>query len=172
MKEYILYFFSKEYIDQFGKKNYFIMIYLSLLGLQFIASYPVFYNIDWYLSLERSHLTPQSWVFRAVWNVLYFCMALILYLYAKSSSSFKWQGLKLFALQLVFNVGWNYVFFITKNFVLSMLTSLILDLLVIKNMFAATKINKYANCFFALYFIWLCYASMIMFDTLQLNYGK
>lgn len=163
--------FSNEKIKKFGRKKYLLSIYVFLLICQFIASYPVFHNMDWYIHLNKSDLTPESWVFRVVWSIIYLCMAFILYLYAKIENKKQQKYLIwLFFCQLIFNISWNYSFFYFHNLTLSFIHIILVDLLVIINILAAWRASLIrAIMLFIPYLFWIIYASFIMFETMLLN---
>ena len=68
---------------------------------------------DWYPTLIKPALTPPSWVFPIVWNLLYFLMALAAWLVWLKAGSLLNAGapLSLFGSLLMLNLGWSVLFF-------------------------------------------------------------
>jgi tryptophan-rich sensory protein len=67
---------------------------------------------DWYPLLNKPAWTPPASIFGPVWTLLYLCIAVAGFLVWRRTglAHARWTML-LFALQLVLNAGWSWIFF-------------------------------------------------------------
>ncbi len=65
----------------------------------------------WYAALDKPPLTPPGWVFPIAWTALYAAMGVALYLVITAPGPVAWGLLAVFALQLVLNGAWSWLFF-------------------------------------------------------------
>ncbi|MDP1880157.1 MAG: TspO/MBR family protein [Parachlamydiaceae bacterium] len=65
----------------------------------------------WYIHLNHPAGTPPNIVFPIVWTFLYTLMAIALYLFWSSQTSNKKMAAFFFALQLILNFSWSWIFF-------------------------------------------------------------
>jgi len=66
----------------------------------------------WYDALEKSSLTPPSWVFGVVWPTLYLLMAVAVWMiWRLPDSTARTNALWLFAAQFLINLSWSPMFF-------------------------------------------------------------
>jgi tryptophan-rich sensory protein len=67
----------------------------------------------WYDTLDKSSLTPPGFVFPIVWTALYLLMGVALWLFLRAPRPRRARilGSGLFAIQLVLNGLWSYLFF-------------------------------------------------------------
>ena len=75
-------------------------------------------NIDknWYVNLNKSRLTPPSWIFSLIWPILYILL-LISFILIFIDCKFKPFCIPLiyFIIQINFNLKWYNLFFKKKN---------------------------------------------------------
>lgn len=66
----------------------------------------------WYSKLAKPAFTPPNAVFAVVWPILYALMAVAAWLVWKAPrSTCRFNGLRLFSLQLLFHLLWAWIFF-------------------------------------------------------------
>jgi len=69
----------------------------------------------WYGEIHHSMLTPAGWVFSAVWTLLYLLIGIALFLIMQKQNVTNQRALMsayvLFAINLVLNTAWSFVFF-------------------------------------------------------------
>ncbi len=124
----------------------------------------------WYPLLEQSSLTPPNIVFPIVWGILYVLMGISVgLLYGMKIFPTKNILLWLFAIQLVLNVGWNYVFFYLQNPMLGFDCLIVLDLLAAVFFMGTVKVKRSVAFFFLPYLLWLLFATYLNF-YIYLNY--
>jgi translocator protein len=68
---------------------------------------------SWYQTINKPSWNPPGWIFAPVWTTLYVMMGIALYFVWKSDSSevLKKTAISLFAVQLVLNFFWSFIFF-------------------------------------------------------------
>ena len=117
----------------------------------------------YYNRLNKSPLTPPSYVFSIVWPILYLSLALVFYnIYTSEKCVGFCTPLVYFSIQMVFNLLWTTLFF-----KLQMPTLALLDLLCIVIFTLLTMKSLYKN-YKASFFIMLPYTLWILF-ALYLN---
>lgn len=116
----------------------------------------------WYDALEKSALTPPSWVFGVVWPVLYVLMAVAIWMVWRAPDQpARSRALILFAVQLLVNFIWSPVFFGAGLLGLSVLIIVALIVLVIMTISAFAKVNKTAAILLLPYLAWICFAAYL-----------
>lgn len=87
----------------------FLVICFAVAGLGGIATSAGLSS--WYPSLVKPPFNPPNWVFGPVWTILYIMIAVAGARYVLSPAPQKEPVLALYAVQLVFNLAWSWVFF-------------------------------------------------------------
>ncbi len=127
-------------------------------------------NMEWYKLLEKSSLTPPSYIFPIVWTILYAILAVIGYfLYIERHKVEIKPIALLFFIQMLFNWLWTPLFFglHEPNIALLFLFSTIFF-----TGFILTKtINSYKPIFYLLlpYFCWIIFAGYLNLVICILN---
>ncbi|MBX3446270.1 MAG: tryptophan-rich sensory protein [Parvibaculaceae bacterium] len=126
---------------------------------------------DWYQALEKPPLTPASWVFPVVWNLLYFMMAISAWLVWRAAGSFDRAGfaLALFGAQLSLNLAWSIVFFGLKSPVLGVIDILLLDAALVGTILAFAAHSRLAALLLLPYLGWALFATYLTVAIAVLN---
>mgnify|MGYP006258919505 FL=1 len=116
---------------------------------------------SWYQSIEKSSLTPASYVFKIVWPILYLLMGVVSYY--KSSKIYY-----LYIFQLLLNGSWSWLFF---YFNLPLIALIDIYLLILINCLIQQKIitNKVLFFIYLPYLLWILYASYLNLIIVLLN---
>lgn len=127
------------------------------------------YNImmNWYTDLNKSKLTPPSYIFSPVWSVLYSLMLISIIIYLKSHYSIK--GIILFLTQLIINLLWPILFFRYKYRCISLINLFILNIFVIFTIIEFNKSSPMASYLLYPYFIWILFALYLNFYICVFN---
>ncbi len=123
----------------------------------------------WYPFIEKSSLTPPDIVFPIVWGILYLLLGISLGLLLSMKTPKKQALLWLFAIQLLLNVSWNFLFFYLQNPLLGLVNLAVLDLLAIMFCFEAFKVKRSVAYFFLPYSVWLLFATYLNFYIFMCN---
>ncbi len=123
----------------------------------------------WYNMLNKSVLTPDGWVFAAVWPILYALLGIALFLVINNDRTrySKTKAYLLFLSQMTLNALWTYMFFGLHLIGGAFLVSVLLLFIAIWMARAFYPISKHASYLVWPYIIWLVFAlylnGMILF---------
>ena len=118
-------------------------------------------NTDWYDSIKPS-ITPPSYIFPIVWNILFFLIAISLYLAIKNSNpKFKTKIIIAFTINLILNALWSYVFFSMQNPSFAFYELLILWFSIISMIYFTYQSNKTSSYLLIPYFLWVSFAGIL-----------
>ncbi len=124
----------------------------------------------WYQSLAQPPLTPPGWLFAPVWTVLYALMGLSAWLIWQRAGllAARWP-LSLFALQLILNGLWSYLFFGLRRPGLALLDLIALWLAVVATLLAFWRFHRPAGQLLIPYLIWISFALYLNLGFWYLN---
>lgn len=114
-----------------------------------------------YAQLYRPPFSPPGWVFPVVWTILFVLMGIASYLVYVSGSGQSTSALKLYLLQLLFNLGWSVLFFRWGAYLPAFLWLLILWYLVYSSIRQFGEISSLAGKLMIPYLIWLTFAAYL-----------
>ena len=120
------------------------------------------YNKSWYNELNRSSLSPPSWVFKFIWPILYFMMGISFYITLKDEKCSPFcRPLVFFLIQLAFNLSWTTVFFRFRKIKIALVVILLILLFTILTLNDMYKVNKTAFYILIPYILWLSFATYL-----------
>ena len=114
-------------------------------------------------------IEPPKILFPIVWSILYILMGISSYKIFKSNDYKKVDALWLYGCQLIVNFFWSIIFFNFRNFLLSFIWIVALDILVIIMIVYFYKINKKAGLLQIPYILWLAFATFLTYQIYVLN---
>lgn len=126
----------------------------------------------WYNTLERSMLTPPGWVFSVAWSILYFLIGLALFFVMQSdviSGHTKTRAYVFFAVNLVLNLLWSFVFFGAQMPEVALLVLIALLFVSIFMMREFFRVNNAAGWLILPYVLWLFFAFYLNAMIIYLN---
>lgn len=151
----------------------FIAIAISIIACLFVGYTTSKFQagtIDsWYLTLNKSSLTPPDIVFPLAWGVLYVVMGISIGIVITSGSRKRYPAIIFFIIQLVLNFLWSYLFFYRQNPALGLVDIALLDIFVITYSFSCYKISRTASWLFTPYIIWLALATYLNWYIVAYN---
>ena len=126
----------------------------------------------WYPTLVKPSFNPPNWIFAPVWTSLYVMMGV--------AAGFIWnqittqkvavtKALQIFAIQLVLNALWSYLFFGLQNPLLALLEIIVLWLLIFETYLQFKSIDKTAGLLLIPYLAWVSFASILNASIWWLN---
>lgn len=126
---------------------------------------------SWYQTIQRPSWNPPNWIFGPVWTTLYVMMGIALYLIwkADTSSNLKNYAILLFALQLILNFFWSFIFFNQQQPGWAFAEILVLWVLILLTIFAFAKVNKSAAWLLVPYISWVSFASILNYAIWRMN---
>ena len=140
--------------------SFLVVFLVAYLGSLFTSTTV---NSEWYDSI-RPKLTPPSYVFPIVWNILFILIALSLYLlWVKADKNGRKNVAFAFGINFLLNILWSVLYFGLKNPKLAFFELIFLWLSIITMILVAKKIDKKAAWLLVPYLLWVSFASVLNF---------
>jgi len=125
----------------------------------------------WYANLQKPSFTPPNWLFGPVWTALYILMGIAVFLV--------WQkdlqnpavktALLFFAVQLILNTAWSWLFFGLNYILLAFIELLILWLAILLTILKFYSLSATAFLLMLPYIIWVSFAAVLNGSIWLLN---
>ncbi len=151
-----------------------IIITVSIcLGVGYLSSIVTQSSIaTWYPTLIKPSFNPPNWIFAPVWTLLFILMGISAGLvwdkYDEDKELVK-KGMLFFAIQLVFNALWSYLFFGLNNLLLASIEIILLLLLIYETYIIFKKMDKKASYLLIPYMLWVGFATILTVTIYLLN---
>ncbi|MFC1681815.1 TspO/MBR family protein [Pseudomonadota bacterium] len=125
---------------------------------------------SWYESLQKPIWTPPSLLFPIAWTILY-CMIAISGWWVWRNFGFTGTGvgMTLFAVQLVLNAAWSWLFFGLHRMDLAFLDIVLLWLAILGSIISFYAVQPGAAYLLIPYLLWVTYAAALNLVIWQLN---
>lgn len=125
----------------------------------------------WYVELVKPEIAPPNWVFGPVWIILFALMGIAVFLVWKEGADRRnvKNALSIFAIQLVLNVLWSFIFFGLHSPSGAFVEIIFLWFSIIATIFAFKKISKPAVWLLVPYMLWVSFAAYLNFSIWILN---
>lgn len=126
----------------------------------------------WYPTLVKPSFNPPNWIFAPVWTSLYVMMGVaagLIWNQIPSQKEAVTKALQFFAIQLVLNALWSYLFFGMHNLMLATIEVVLLWLMIFETYSQFAKINKTASYLMLPYLAWVSFASVLTVSIWWLN---
>ena len=122
---------------------------------------------DWYINMNKAPWTPPGWVFGVAWSIIMICFSFFMASLLEKGEVVKvW---KLFFVQWVLNISWNWVFFNLHQMFIATIILFVLTLIVTYFMLFYLKKMKYHSLLILPYFIWLIVANSLNIYAVMKN---
>lgn len=128
-------------------------------------------SMEYFELLEKPPLSPPGWLFPIVWTILFILMGVSSYLVVESGAepSVKISALKMYFLQLVFNLLWSIFFFNLELYGFSFMWLLTLLFLIVLTAVRFRRIDKLAGILMLPYIAWVIFAGYLNLGIALLN---
>lgn len=125
----------------------------------------------WYVTLNKPWFVPSGQLISIIWTGIYILMGISLYIVLTKdlSKNNVRNGLVLFALQLIMNATWTYLFFGLQSLLLGFIGIIILWFLVFVTINKFYYISKKSAYILVPYIIWLTIALLINLSLYLVN---
>jgi tryptophan-rich sensory protein len=125
----------------------------------------------WYRALLKPSANPPSWVFGAVWTVLYVMMGIALFEVWKQRPLGKEQtrGITWFFIQLFLNVLWSFFFFYMRQPGLAFFEIILFWLAIATTLWMFARRSLTAAALLLPYLAWVSFATYLNFAIWRLN---
>ena len=124
----------------------------------------------WYRALEKPPFNPPSWVFAPVWTLLYLLMGVSFYLVVQAAPS-QWRkpALIIFAVQLILNFCWSFLFFRFHMLGVAAAEIVVLLVAIILMIIFFYKVDHTAAYLQLPYLLWVSFATLLSVSIYWLN---
>jgi tryptophan-rich sensory protein len=117
---------------------------------------------SWYPTLNKPVFTPPDWVFAPAWTVLYAAMAVAGWrVWRKVGFASGRNAMTLFAIQLLLNGAWSFLFFGAQSIGIALVDIVVLLLVIAATTAAFWRIDRIAGLLFVPYLLWVGYATAL-----------
>lgn len=148
----------------------FLVVCLGAGGLGALATTPEIEG--WYQTLDKPAWNPPDSVFGPVWTTLFVMMAIAAWLVWKPQGlQASVMPLTFFAIQLVLNIAWSWIFFGLHQPGWAFVEIVILWLAIVLTTVAFFQSSKLAGWLMIPYLAWVSFASVLNFTIWRLNVG-
>ena len=129
---------------------------------------------SWYATLTKPSWNPPGWVFGPVWGTLYLAMAVAAWLVYRKAGSLSGAAapLGIFAIQLVFNALWSFVFFAWERPGWAFIEIVVLWVAILATMIAFFSRSTVAGGLMIPYLAWVSFAAVLNWTIWRLNGGE
>lgn len=148
------------------------MVLIGFLLLSFFAAAvgAIYPPGEWYAGLVKPSWNPPNWVFGPVWTVLYFCIGLSGWLVWRRSG---WRSaapaLVVYALQLILNAAWSWLFFGLHRPGLAFAEIVVLWIGILATVLMFKRLSRPAAWLLLPYLCWVGFAAALNLALWQLN---
>ncbi|MBN1421333.1 MAG: tryptophan-rich sensory protein [Planctomycetes bacterium] len=127
---------------------------------------------EWYAGLEKPPFTPPDEVFMPVWTTLYFLMGVSAWLvWLRKRSAPAAVPLAVFAIQLLLNIGWSWIFFGLRMPGVAFIELIFLESAIIATIAGFWSIRPIAGMLLIPYLLWCLFASVLNLFIWLLNFA-
>jgi translocator protein len=125
----------------------------------------------WYAVANKPWFNPPNWIFAPVWTTLYVLMGVALFLVWKSGApaGIKKTAIFLFAIQLILNFFWSFIFFKLQQPGWAFAEILLMWLMILMTIIWFGKISSTAAWLLVPYICWVSFATVLNYSIWQLN---
>lgn len=146
-----------------------LLVSLLLVGLT--ATTGARFRPDgWYRELSKPSWTPPHIAFPIAWGILYLLMAIAAWLiYMADDSTWRTASLVAYALQLLVNAAWSWLFFERKQIVAALVDIMVLLALITIVIALFSQVNTLAAWLMVPYWLWVLLALTLNATIYRLN---
>jgi benzodiazapine receptor len=124
----------------------------------------------WYRTLTKPSWNPPDWIFGPVWTMLYILMAVAAWLvWRPAGIASAATPLMLFAVQLVLNIAWSWIFFGLHQPGWAFGEIVLLWLAIVATTAAFFRSSKIAGWMMLPYLAWVSFAAVLNFTIWRMN---
>jgi translocator protein len=125
---------------------------------------------EWYPTLQKPAWTPPSWLFGPVWSFLYLCIAVAGFLaWRKAGFAGARWALSWYAVQLVLNAAWSWVFFGLRQPGWAFAEIVVLWASIVVTTIALFRVTVPAGLLFLPYLAWVTFAMALNGSIWRMN---
>jgi len=125
----------------------------------------------WYPTLKKPAFNPPNWLFAPVWITLFLLMGIALFLVWRAgiqNHAVK-NALIVFAVQLILNMSWSFLFFGLRSPVLGLIDIILLWIFILITIFSFSLVSSVSSILLLPYLLWVSFAAVLNFFLWRLN---
>lgn len=145
-----------------------VLILAVTLGGGALTGFLTRNSMSVYDEIVKPGFAPPSWVFPVAWTILYAAMSVSLWLTIRKDEPSRATTL-LYALQLMVNLAWPFIFFTLRAFGLAFWWLILLLILVLWLMIRTFRTAPIAGWLLVPYAAWTAFAAVLSFAVARLN---
>ena len=144
-------------------------LFISILIPLLVGGIATFFTTSgvngWYAMANKPSFNPPNWLFAPVWTALYIMMGVALFLVWKSEAgkAIKQTAFILFAVQLLLNFLWSFIFFYAKQPGWAFVDIIAMWIAILLTIIWFAKISSTASWLLVPYIFWVSFASLLNF---------
>jgi tryptophan-rich sensory protein len=125
----------------------------------------------WYAAANKPSFNPPDWIFAPMWTTLYILMGFALYLVwnKPGSEPGKKRALRWFAVQMILNFCWSFIFFYAKQPGWALVEIVAMWIAILFTIMSFSKISRPAAWLLVPYILWVSFATVLNFYIWHLN---
>ena len=143
-----------------------LIICFTAAGVGSLATSPKIEH--WYASFAKPSWTPPDWIFGPVWSILYLSMAVAAWLVWRQCGSVS-IPLATFAIQLILNAAWSWLFFGLQNPGIAFIEILFLWTVIAATIMMFWQKSVLAGLLLVPYLCWVAFACFLNFAIWRMN---
>ena len=114
---------------------------------------------DWYQTLIKPSMNPPDWVFAPTWITLYVMMAVAGWrVWLRPENSLRRMAMVAFAIQLMLNLIWSFIFFGAKSPGFAAIEIVLLWISILITLLLFWRIDRFAGWMMCPYVLWVSFA--------------
>jgi benzodiazapine receptor len=122
-----------------------------------------------YATLVQPQWAPPATVFAPVWTVLYVLMAIAAFRVWRRQVFAQGPALYLFAVQLILNAVWSWLFFRLHDGAIAFVDIVLLWIAVVTTLVLFWRVDRIAGVLFVPYLLWVSFALCLNLSVWRLN---
>jgi len=124
----------------------------------------------WYVTLAKPAFNPPNWIFAPVWTALYLMIAVAGWrAWRRGSGQEARLALTAYAVQLVLNLSWSFVFFGARMIGPALAVIVAILAAILANAFLFWRIDRAAGALLLPYAAWVSFATLLNAALWRLN---
>lgn len=125
----------------------------------------------WYAVANKPWFNPPNWIFAPVWTALYVLMGIALFLVwkAETAKEIKQTAVILFAVQLILNFFWSFIFFRLQLPGWAFAEIILMWIMIFFTILSFGRISSTAAWLLVPYISWVSFATVLNYSIWKLN---
>ena len=124
---------------------------------------------EWYSSLQKPPFNPPNWLFAPVWTILYLLMGIAAFQIWQSKSPRRPLALTVYAVQLLLNGLWSWIFFAWQRLLESAIEISVMWGLIVLTIVLFSRIQQSAGRLLIPYLAWVSFATVLNWTIYGMN---